>query len=345
MPSRNPSAPSQRIAALERSNRNLAALLQSAPVPVMLLDAQSRVAGLSLPLLDLAPAAEAGAPLEAVVWTIDMAWLHGSVRRVLEGGEAEAHVVAAPALDARYDARVLPWEAAAGTGAAVALQPLDSQGGIIDQARCREAESGIHRLKHQLASSVALGRSVVRGSAETADSLEDYALHLEARLDSVFRVLATMVREPARRFTLRELIEQELDAQGAFAAGGVEPLAGPEVTLRPDVAQVMALLIQELVTNAFQHGALGSEDGGRLQVAWTMEGEGPGRRLRLEWTESGQPAPPRRQGFGTSVLDGMLSYQLDGKATRSFDADGLRIVLTVPLANLTGGADTLHGLF
>ena len=66
----------------------------------------------------------------------------------------------------------------------------------------RDAQALLHRLMHQITNSMLLVRAVVRRSAETAENLEDYVLHLETRLDSIHRTLragATLTRPyPAR---------------------------------------------------------------------------------------------------------------------------------------------------
>src|SRR3546814_14115233 len=63
--------------------------------------------------------------------------------------------------------------------------------------------------------------------------------------------------------------------------------AGPDLVLPENALVAMALLFNELATNAVKHGAL-SNDSGRVDVRWTQdEGDAEDRKFRLRWRESG----------------------------------------------------------
>lgn len=212
----------------------------------------------------------------------------------------------------------------------------------------RDAQALLHRLMHQITNSMLLVRSVVRRSAETAESLEDYVLHLETRLDSIHRVIGALVRDPDQTFTLRGLIKDELEAQGAYHGGGARLISGPRIILPATAAQTLGLVIQEMVANSFQHGVLGSEDGGQLHIGWQIDEDAAGGpELRIDWTERGQLPPPHRRGFGVTVMENLLAYQLDGRAEWDFTPRGLRIMLAVPMASLgpEPGFETADGAF
>jgi two-component sensor histidine kinase len=95
---------------------------------------------------------------------------------------------------------------------------------------------------------------------------------------------------------------------------------GPQVLLKPDIAQAIAVTLHELATNAAKYGALSTTEG-RIDLKWSHEADG---RLILRWTESGGPEvqTPTRQGFGTRVVEGMVG-QLGGKARFDWRAGGL----------------------
>ncbi len=56
--------------------------------------------------------------------------------------------------------------------------------------------------------------------------------------------------------------------------------------------------------------------------------------LCLTWQETGGPsvAKPTRRGFGTRMIERGLKHDLQGDATLVFASDGLRCVITMPLA-------------
>ena len=72
----------------------------------------------------------------------------------------------------------------------------------------------------------------------------------------------------------------------AFAPYGEDRLQafGPEITLHPDVARHLILLVHELVTNAVKYGSL-SRLSGRVSVDWHEDGDA----IALAWKESDGP--------------------------------------------------------
>lgn len=62
-----------------------------------------------------------------------------------------------------------------------------------------------------------------------------------------------------------------------------------------------------------------------------------GEQLELNWTESGVPIPPEQRqsaqhGFGRSLIERALPYQLCAKADYELTQDGVRCFMAVPLA-------------
>jgi two-component sensor histidine kinase len=92
--------------------------------------------------------------------------------------------------------------------------------------------------------------------------------------------------------------------------------------------------VHELATNAVKHGALSSA-GGSIAISWRVQQAGDGQPvLALDWAEAGGPpvAPPRRKGFGSRVLDGVVRHQLGGNAMLDWATEGLQCRLLVPLS-------------
>jgi hypothetical protein len=81
--------------------------------------------------------------------------------------------------------------------------------------------------------------------------------------------------------------------------------------LEPNMAQMVAIFLHELVTNAAKYGSL-SAPSGHLEIAWSGTADG---RLNLRWTESGGPtiAPPTQCGFGAPILKRIVGDQLGGQ--------------------------------
>lgn len=193
-------------------------------------------------------------------------------------------------------------------------------------------------LRHGLRDTMAMLRAVLRLSAETADSVESYATHLEGRLDAIARVRVTA--DTFGEVNLHTLISDELMIH-LIREGEQAALDGPAVRLRPKAAQLVALAVHELCSNAVEHGAFGLAQGG-VEVRWSVEGASagatPAEILTLGWKETGGASigPPAGHGFGMQVLTEMLSYELAARVDLAFEADGLRCTIRFPLTPRVG---------
>jgi two-component sensor histidine kinase len=203
-----------------------------------------------------------------------------------------------------------------------------------DNSRLRrllDATGATDGLRHSFRDTMAMLRAVLRLSAETAESVDGYATHLEGRLDAIARV-----RVSADTFgdvNLHTLISDELMIH-LIREGEQAELAGPAIRLRPKAAQLLALALHELTSNAVEHGVFGRA-AGEVSVVWSVDGAGTGGpcHLTLVWKEKGgsEIASPTRRGFGMQVLDEMLTYELGARVTLAFEPDGLRCSVRIPL--------------
>ncbi|GAB7533641.1 hypothetical protein PS3A_60570 [Pseudomonas sp. 3A(2025)] len=109
--------------------------------------------------------------------------------------------------------------------------------------------------------------------------------------------------------------------------------SGPAVLLAPEAASALALVTNELATNAAKYGAL-SVPGGRLRVQWSINQEsgsggdtnGAEPQFSLSWVESNGPRveEPARKGYGTAMINGSLRNAFEGSATLMYDPEGFK---------------------
>lgn len=206
-----------------------------------------------------------------------------------------------------------------------------------DNARLRRLlnEQGMpDSLRHALRDTVAMLHTIMRRTADSAADVEDYHAHLGGRLDAIVR--ARLLTDAFGEAELRRLIS---DALGVYLVleGERAALDGPDVRLRPKAAEVFALAIYELATNAVEHGILG-EVAGHVSVSWEIVSGEAAPTLRLVWKETGAGEPPieRRQGFGTTVLKEMLPHNLGAQVTLTYEPDGLQCNVCLPLTHWIG---------
>src|SRR6185369_4861832 len=110
-------------------------------------------------------------------------------------------------------------------------------------------------------------------------------------------------------------------------AGRVK-MGGPDVALDPKAFATLALVVHEMMTNSAKYGAL-ADSTGQVEVVWRLD---PNSSLEIEWKESGGPPvqPPSRRGFGTTIIERSVPFDLKGDAEIRFDLLGVQATFVIP---------------
>jgi len=195
---------------------------------------------------------------------------------------------------------------------------------ITEQKRLQEqiatlAREAEHRSKNLLATVQA---TVQLSQADTPEGLKRA---IEGRILALANVHSLFVETRWIGAELSAIARQELAPYSEKDETRVQ-IDGPQVLLEPNAAQVVAITLHELATNAAKYGAL-SVPNGKIGLKWLHEAEG---RLILHWREIGGPAvrTPTRQGFGTRIIERTIG-QLKGKARFDWHAEGLVCEITL----------------
>lgn len=154
-----------------------------------------------------------------------------------------------------------------------------------------------------------------------ADTPEAIKTAIGGRIQALSNVHTLLANSRWAGADLRTLIIDELRPYCPQSASRCE-INGVDINLKPQSAQLIAMVLHELTTNAVKYGAL-STPKGTVRVEWSkVANEG----FVLRWIEAGGPPvkAPKRQGFGTRVLARALSTQLHGKLRFDWRPDGLR---------------------
>jgi two-component system, chemotaxis family, CheB/CheR fusion protein len=181
-----------------------------------------------------------------------------------------------------------------------------------------------HRVKNMLAMVQSIGSQTLRQSG----SLKEFKLAFEGRLHSLARVHDLLVRENWSGADLDLLVRRTLEPHGMENRVRI---AGPSLNVTADVGVAMALVLNELATNAVKYGAL-SDERGHLEVSWALDSRPDSKWVRLEWREAGGPpvTPPSRRGFGSDLIERSIGHQLGGTATQEFRPEGLHCTIAFP---------------
>lgn len=188
-------------------------------------------------------------------------------------------------------------------------------------------------LQHRTRNLLAVVQAIEHKTLRNSGSLEEFAVEFGGRLRALSRVQALLAEADYGVVELRALLDAELEAHGEPEPGKLL-LTGPRVLLPANSAQIMALALHELTTNAVKYGAL-RDAAGRLAVTWQIESSAPGeRRVVLDWQESGVHMPQAgatRKGYGSELIERALPYQLKAQTKLEFGLDGVHCRIAAPL--------------
>jgi PAS domain S-box-containing protein len=203
---------------------------------------------------------------------------------------------------------------------------------VTERKQVEERQSLLIReLHHRVKNTLATVQAIVGSTARTSSTIDEFYRAFVGRIVSLARTHSLLTEDKWQMVPLRKLLADELRP---YDEGGKRILLrGPEVELWSDLAVPIGMAIHELTTNAAKYGALSRREG-RVEVGWDVSTqEDGGRRLELEWLERGGPrvAQPKQQGFGSRLLQRVLTTQLQAEIEIDFEPDGLRLRLTAPL--------------
>ncbi|KMO38717.1 histidine kinase [Methylobacterium variabile] len=194
----------------------------------------------------------------------------------------------------------------------------------------------IRELHHRVKNTLATVQAIVGSTARTASSIDSFYEAFVGRIMSLAHTHSVLTEDVWQTASLRGLLENELrpyaDGDMRPGTGGRVELDGPAVDLPSEIAVPIGMAIHELTTNAAKYGAL-SNRAGRVRVRWSLEPGADRPRLRFHWQESGGPtvAPPTRQGFGSRLLQRVLTTQVQAEVATDYAPGGLGLTMLAPL--------------
>jgi PAS domain S-box-containing protein len=189
----------------------------------------------------------------------------------------------------------------------------------------------IRELHHRVKNTLATVQAIVGSTARTASSIDEFYHGFVGRIVSLARTHNLLTEDLWQKASLEDLIRTELGPYEDEARNRIV-VEGPSVELPSEAAVPVGMAIHELTTNAAKHGAL-STFGGQVEVNWQVEPGADRPTLRFSWTERGGPrvSTPTRQGFGSRLLQRVLSTQLQAEVHMDFQEDGLRFSMLMPI--------------
>jgi two-component sensor histidine kinase len=201
--------------------------------------------------------------------------------------------------------------------------------------------SGIHReivlndelslvgreLRHRMKNVLAVAEALSHQTGRYAATVEEFDRKLVGRLRALVTAQDLLAGDVKERAALGKIVDAAVTpylTEGRLAA----PFAGPELEIDRELVVPLALILNELATNAMKYGAL-SAPAGLLKLDWSRNGN----RAVIHWVELNGPpvSPPTTEGFGTRLLRSALPRS-SGAVQLVFEPAGLRCEISVAAA-------------
>ncbi|WP_165222825.1 sensor histidine kinase [Affinirhizobium pseudoryzae] len=199
----------------------------------------------------------------------------------------------------------------------------------------------VRELSHRVKNTMAMVMSIVRRTAKNSATVDEYVENLMGRLRAMADAHALLFETNWREARLEDVIQRTVAAY-VRRVERIEIKPGPRIDLDPKAALAISMVINELATNAIKYGSLSCDDG-KVCVSWSKS-TGENETVRLIWREAGGPPvhEPETTGFGTTLIQRMIGYELLGEAKLAYGRDGLTCEIVFPLHVADDADDQNH---
>ena len=210
------------------------------------------------------------------------------------------------------------------------------------QERKRAAERDkllMAELDHRVKNTIANIQALVIQTSRNADNLTGFVKGLEGRIQALAKAHSLLSQSRWESVSIDKLLREELNL---YVNGhNAITLDGTDIQLTPKSALSLSLAIHELATNAAKYGAL-TASGGRVAVVWRPAIDGG---VELSWTETGGPLvePPKRRGFGSTLIERALSMETGGQAIVRYLQTGVACDIFLPNSSVTSSTGDSTG--
>jgi two-component sensor histidine kinase len=187
---------------------------------------------------------------------------------------------------------------------------------------------------------LAVVQAVARQTAAD-ESPEVFAERFSARLAGLAASQEVLVQNDWRGVDLDRLVRSQLAHLEGFVDRRIF-LGGQPIRVSPAAAHSIGMVVHVLSTNAAKYGSLSTRTG-EVRITWSLTGSADDGRFAMAWVEHSGPsvAPPRRQGFGLSVMVRMVEHALDAQVELSYLPEGIQWRMSTPASSVLDGASLL----
>jgi len=205
---------------------------------------------------------------------------------------------------------------------------------VAEQLQRLLLEEVHHRVKNTLTTVMAITSQSLR----SAESLKQADQAIGSRLVALGKAHDLLLRVNWSSARLSGVIADSIEAYGADRF----VVRGTNVDVDARAVLSVAMVLNELCTNAVKYGAL-SNTTGHVEITGTptekhhvSESDEKAPCLKIVWTEKGGPVvhEPRQRSFGTRLIEQSFG-ELLGAARMRFEPEGVICEFDVPLTSPT----------
>ena len=201
---------------------------------------------------------------------------------------------------------------------------------ITERKRVEEQQRTLlAELDHRVKNALATVSAVVSHTWQGSRSVADFVAALDGRIRSMATTHELLSSRRWQGVSLTELVRREL---APYATRNNTEINGPDILLKPEAGQAMAMVLHELATNAAKYGALSTKNG-RVSIRWDRHLNGhPRSHLVFEWQEIGGPPVVAlgKSSYGTSTIRDLIPYEFGGTVDLVLAPEGVRCRLELP---------------
>ena len=222
-----------------------------------------------------------------------------------------------------------------GTITGVFVQGMDRTEAVRVQQRQKLL---LDELNHRVKNTLAAVQSIVSQTIRAARDMPSAKRDIEARLAALSKAHNLLSVGQWATTELGALVRQELSH---YSPTQVET-GGATIALNPKSAISVAMTVHELSTNAAKYGALSANDG-KVRIDWKLDPDN--LAILLTWREEDGPPVevPKRQGFGSRMIEKVMAGELGGKVAFDYQPSGLVCRLEIPRDAYRAAAEPIQG--
>ena len=202
---------------------------------------------------------------------------------------------------------------------------------ITERKRADERQALlVSELDHRVKNILARVAVVAKYSLEASRPPNELIEALDQRIQSMADAHSMLSQSHWRGVGLADLVFRQLSP---YTTETNVEIIGSDIKLSAAATQALAMVLQELATNAVKYGSL-STSSGKVSVTWDCrDGADGAARVAIAWRETGGPptAAPSQTSYGVNLIRNLIAHELGGKVDLVFAPEGLRCDIEIRL--------------